>query len=173
MTIPSPTPKQRRATRQAEAARVLDASLERHKLSRAQLAAKVGVPEQHAHEWATAEADRNMQLADAAGAPHLVRIDLAEYVAPPGCVVCVLPATERADDDLRVAANIARGGGVVLEKFLTAAADGRLDDEELAEIRYAVREQLRALASFDLGLAEAQKNHGRPLRLCVAGGVRE
>lgn len=175
MTSTTPTPRERLARAQADASRALDASRDRHGHTKGELAARAGAPEQHGASWCDPEGRKNVQLAHAVNFPHLVRIDLAEHVAPPGCVVCVLPAADRLVDDLRTAANIARGGGVVLEKYLTAAADGHLDRGEIADIRAAVREQLRALASLDLGLAEAERTAGRVVahapRLRVAGGT--
>lgn len=172
MTIPSPTPKQRRATRQAEAARALDASLQRHSLSRAQLAAKVGVPEQHAHEWATAEADRNMQLADAAGAPDLVRVDLAEHILGPTYVAALLPSVDKPVDDVRAAARIAHGGGAVLGDYLEAIADGTIDRPEATALRARLRAHIRDCVSLELSLEQAEKSHGRAVVSAIGAARR-
>lgn len=169
------TPKERRARRQAETARVLARSLEHHGISRAELAAKAGVPDQHGREWADPETNRNIAVADAAAAPHLVRVDLCEHIMGPGWCVAVLPATgARAEDDVRHAARIAQGGGVVVSKLLAAIADGQLDRTECTDIRAALREHIRELVSLDAGLEAGERTMGRPVehapKLRVAGG---
>lgn len=169
-SVPALTPQERRAKRQAEASRTLARSLDAHNVSQADLAAKCGVPCPHASEWANPEVNRNISLADAAAAPHLVRIDLAEHLLGPGMVAAVLPAASRIDDDFKHAASIARGGGAVLESYLEAIADGTITPAEAAGVRARILEQLRALVSLDASLALIEKQRGAPVRrLHIAG----
>ncbi len=170
--VPPLTPEQRRAARKAAAARALAASLERHGVPRARLAAAADVPEQHARAWADPEQSRSMPVHALAAIDRRVCLDVCEEALGPGWVIAALPPALPVTDDLRQAARIAQGGGAVLEGYLAALADGALDRVEIADIRRRVREQVRELVSLDASLERAEQALGRPMLrpLRVVGG---
>lgn len=121
-------------------------------------ALNTGVSRTLVRQWADAESDTQIGVADAAGLGPLQRMPLAEYVAGPGYMMAELPACEetaRAGIELHV--RVLRETTEVVTAHAIAISDGRVDRREGAVLEREIDDAIRALLTLRECARQAQR----------------
>jgi hypothetical protein len=162
-SAPVQTPRSARLERQELVSRELAVILDRHRVTRAQLAAAAGVPEQRARDWADPEEDRHLAIADVLPQDPRVRVELAQLVAGDGFqVVLSTPATpETLRDVLEVL-------GGTIAACAASEASGFVSPANAITDLAAIRALIAKLQGLEQHRLEAIKHRG----LRVAGASR-
>lgn len=156
-----------REVRKSDFARCLSRLLDEHGLTRADLAAAVGVSPQHVQQWADPEGAKHMSVPDAEAVPlEAVRVAIAERIAGPTCVVVLVPSddAEHRSLDLRAAVSVARAASEATVPMLEAFADGVIDPAERRELAPRLREVARLALGAALALEADERAHVEALR---------
>ena len=156
-----------REVRKADVSRALARLLDQHGVTRAELAAAVGVSPQHVQQWADPEGAKHLLVADAEAVPsESMRVAIAERIVGPTCVVVLVPTSDEVHRalDLRAAIGLARAASEATVPTLEAFADGVIDPTERRALAPRLREASRRMLEAALALEAEERAHVEALR---------
>jgi hypothetical protein len=156
-----------REVRKADFARLLSRLLDQHAVTRAEVAAAVGVSPQHVQQWADPEGAKHLSVPDAEAVPcEALRVAIAERIVGPTCVVVLVPTSDEAHRglDLKAAAGLARAASEATVPTLEALGDGVIDPAERRELAPRLREAARRFLEAALALEADERAHIEALR---------
>lgn len=148
----------KRVQRQEAAARRFAAILDAHELTRAQVAADLGISPQLVSDYANPEADANLSVADASGIANIgARRDLMDFIGGADLVAVQRHSASASALSVQDAARMLRAAMAAADSLLEALADGIVDPAE----------QRESLRKIDALICDAEGTRSALLALAV------